>query len=311
MSELVTLFGGGGFLGRYVAQELLRMGARVRIADRDPRDTYYLKPLAGLGQAQAVAADVTKADRARRAAIGSDVVINLVGILAGRFEAVHVEGARNAAAAAAAAGARSFVQISAIGADPAAASAYALSKGLGEIAAREAFPGATIIRPSILFGPEDGFVNRFAAMIARTPVMPVIRGGARFQPAWVVDVARAVARAALDPLSHGGKTYELGGPQVMTMGEINRWTAQAIARDVTFVDVPDAIAGAMARFGGWLPGAPMTNDQWLMLQRDNVVAPGAEGFAAFGIEPTPLAAVAPAWLVRYRREGRFSLRSPA
>ena len=311
MDELVTLFGGGGFLGRYVAQELLRRGARVRVAARDPSGAYSLKPLGGLGQTQFVAADVTDAASARRAAVGSSAVINLVGILKGRFEAVQVEGARNAAAAAAAAGARAFVQISAIGADPDAASAYARSKGRGEAAARAAFAGATIIRPSIVFGPEDGFVNRFARLLALAPVVPVVRGSARFQPVWVVDVARAVAAAALDPARHGGKTYELGGPQTLLMGELNRWIAQAIGRAPALPHVPDAIAGMMAKLGGWLPGAPITWDQWLMLQQDNVVAPGAEGFAAFGIVPTPLAAVAPGWLVRYRRNGRFSLDAPA
>ena len=179
--------------------------------------------------------------------------------------------------------------------------------GRGEAWARSAFPAAAIVRPSVLFGPEDQFVNRFARLIALAPVMPVIRGSARFQPVWVADVARAVASAALDAPSHAGRTYELGGPQAMTMAELNRWIASAIGRRDRFLDVPDAVAGALARYGGWLPGAPMTWDQWLLLQHYNVVSPGAEGFAAFGIDPRPLAAVAPAYLVRYRRQGRFSL----
>jgi uncharacterized protein YbjT (DUF2867 family) len=311
MDELVTLFGGGGFLGRYVAQELMRRAARVRVAQRDLTHTFVLKPLAALGQLQTVPASITKPQTAIRAAQGSDAVINLVGVLQGNFHALHVDGARNAAAAAKQAGAKSFVHISAIGADPKAESAYARTKGLGEQAVREVFPDATILRPSIIFGPEDGFVNRFAGLLAKVPVMPVIRGGARFQPAWVVDVARAVADAALDPEKHGGKTYELGGPQVLSMAELNRWIAQAIGRTPRLLPVPDVIAGGMARFGGWLPGAPITWDQWLMLQKDNVAAAGADGFSAFGIEPTPLAAVAPQWLVRYRREGRFSLNVPA
>jgi NADH dehydrogenase len=307
MDDLVTVFGGGGFLGRYVAQELLRMGARVRIAERDPTDAYFLKPLAGLGQTQFVAANLTKPESVRRAVQGSTAVLNLVGILKGKFQDVHVVGARTVAEAAAGAGARAFVQISAIGADPAAESAYAKSKGEGEAAVRAAFPGATIIRPSILFGPEDNFVNRFAQMIALAPVLPVVRGEARFQPVWVADVARAVAKAALDPAAYGSKTFELGGPQTLSMAELNAWIADAIGRKTTLAQVPDAIAGAMARFGGWLPGAPITWDQWLMLQRDNVVAPGAAGFDAFDIDPAPLAAVAPRWLVRYRKHGRFSL----
>lgn len=306
MDELVTLFGGGGFLGRYVAQELLRRGARVRIAERDPTDSYYLKPLAALGQAQSVAADITKPDTVARAVQGASAVVNLVGILKGRFDAVHVDGARNVAAAAAAAGVERLVQISAIGADPAAASAYGRSKGQGEQAVRAAFPAATILRPSILFGPEDGFVNKFAGMISKAPVLPVVRPSVRFQPAWVVDVARAVAQAALSS-DGAGQTYELGGPQNLSMLELNRWIAQAIGRTPHLIELPDAVAQGMARFGGWLPGAPITWDQWLMLQKDNVVAPSAKGFADLGIEPAPLAAVASQWLVRYRRQGRFSL----
>jgi NADH dehydrogenase len=311
MEELVTVFGGGGFLGRYVAQELLRLGARVRVAERDPSDAYFLKPLGGLGQTQFVAADIGKPASVARAVQGSTAVINLVGILKGKFDAVHVDGARTVAKAAAAAGAKAFVQISAIGADAAADSAYARSKGEGEAAVRAAFPAATIIRPSILFGPEDGFVNRFASMIARTPVLPVMRGAARFQPAWVVDVARAIAKAALDPAAYGGRIYELGGPQVLTMAELNRWIAGAIGHEPSFVELPDGVAAGMARLGGWLPGAPITWDQWLMLQQDNVASPGAVGFDAFGIDPAPLAAIAPKWLVRYRKHGRFSLSASA
>ena len=311
MDRLVTLFGGGGFLGRYVAQELLRAGARVRIAERDPGDAWFVKPLGGLGQTQFVAADVTRPGSVVAAVAGAHAVVNLVGILKGDFTGVHARGAANVAKAAADAGAGALVQISAIGADPQAESAYGRSKGEGEIAVRDAFPGVTIIRPSLIFGPEDSFVNRFAAM-ARFPVLPVIRPTLRLQPAFVNDVARAVAAAALDPAGHGGRLYELGGPQVMTMRELNAWIAHEIERDPAIVPVPDIVAGMIAKLGGWLPGAPITWDQWLMLARDNVVAAGAEGFAAFGIAPAPLAAVAPGWLVRYRRHGRFTrTRTPA
>jgi NADH dehydrogenase len=305
MDELVVLFGGGGFLGRYVAQELLRSGARVRIAERDPLDAFFLKPLAALGQAQSIRADITKPETLAAAVHGATAVVNLVGLLKGKFQAVHVDGAANVAKAAAAAGVQRLVQISAIGADPAAESAYARTKGQGEQAVRAAFPGATIIRPSILFGPEDGFVNKFAGLISKAPVLPVIRPGTRFQPAWVVDVARAVGKAALSP-GLAGKTFELGGPQVLSMLDLHQWIAEAIAHKPRFVPVPDPVAAAMARFG-FLPGAPITWDQWLMLQHDNVVANDAKGFRDFGIAPTPLAAVAPSWLVRYRRHGRFSL----
>jgi uncharacterized protein YbjT (DUF2867 family) len=311
MTALVTLFGGGGFLGRYVAQEVMKTGARVRIAERDPSDAYFLKPLGGLGQTQFVPATITDPGLARRAVEGADAVINLVGVLAGDFQKLHVDGARTAAAAAKAAGAKAFVQISAIGADPGSASAYGRSKAQGEVAVADAFPGATIVRPSIIVGPEDGFLNKFAKMAAALPVLPVIRGPMRFQPAWVGDVAQAVAAAALHPELHAGRTYELGGPRAISMAELNAWIAETVGAKPLQLPVPDAIAAAMAKFGGWLPGAPITADQWAMLQTDNVPAPGSTGFDAFGIEPKPIEAVAPSWLVRYRRAGRFSLNAPA
>ena len=308
MSRLVTLFGGGGFLGRYVAQELLRAGARVRVAERDPSNAWFLKPLGGLGQTQFVSASVTKPATLDQAVEGADAVINLVGILKGDFDAIHREGAANVAGAAHAAGADALVHVSAIGADPESPSAYGRSKGEGEAAVRGAFPGATIIRPSVVFGQEDGFLNRFAAMQA-APFVPVLRAGVKFQPVWVADVARAIAAAAMDPAKHAGKTYELGGPEVLTMAELNAWLANAIGRSPTFVPVPDAIGGVLATVAGMLPGAPITRDQWLMLQRDNVVSPGAKGLEAFGIVPTPMEAVAPAWLVQYRPHGRFASRA--
>lgn len=311
MDELVTIFGGGGFLGRYVTQELLRRGARVRVAQRDVSDVMALKPLAGLGQLQLVPANVTKPATVQRAVAGATAVINLVGVLKGAFEAVHVEGARTVAEAAKTAGVRSLVHLSAIGADSRAASRYGRSKGDGEAAVRQAFEAATIIRPSIVFGPEDDFVNRFAGMIVKAPVLPVVREGVRFQPVWVTDVARAIAEAALNPKAHAAQTYELGGPQVLTMGELMHWIGDAVGRKPRLLPLPDAIGAGLARFTGWLPGAPITSDQWLMLQKDNVAAGDAAGFAAFGIEPTPLAAVAPTWLVRYRRQGRFSLTASA
>ena len=311
MDELVVLFGGGGFLGRYVAQELLRSGARVRIAERDPLDAFFLKPLAALGQAQSVRADITRPESVERAVAGADVVINLVGVLKGRFQDLHVTGAANVAKAAAAAGAKRLVHISAIGADPAAQSAYARTKGEGEAAVRAAFPGAAIVRPSIIFGPEDDFVNKFAGLISLAShlpiakVLPVIRPNTLFQPVWVVDVARAVAKAALTQVGEG-KTFELGGPKPMSMLDLHKWIADAIGHHPTFLQVPDVAAAAMARIG-FLPGTPLTWDQWLMLQRDNIVGKGAKTFADLGIEPAPLAAVAPKWLVRYRTHGRFSL----
>jgi uncharacterized protein YbjT (DUF2867 family) len=304
--QLVTVFGGSGFVGRYVVQALLKNGARVRIAARDPRDGYYLRAQGGLGQTQFVAADIRKPASVARALTGADAVVNLVGILKGDFNAFHVEGARNVAEAAASANLKALVQISAIGADPASASAYGKSKGQGEDAVRAAFPAATILRPSIVFGREDSFVNRFADLITKLPVVPIIRGAAKFQPVYVGDVAKAVVAALADPRAHGGKTYELGGPEVISMGGLNRWIAAATGRKRAFIDLPDAVAGAMATATGWLPGAPMTKDQWLMLQSDNIVAADAKGLSAFGIVPTPLESVADGWLVRYRPHGRFA-----
>ena len=313
MAGLVTIFGGGGFLGRYVVQELLKGGVRVRVAGRDPKNAWFLKTQGGLGQTQFVSADITRPDSVARAVQGSTAVVNLVGLLAGAFDAVHVAGARTIAQAAHAAGADAVVQVSAIGADPAAASHYARTKGEGEAAVRAAFPNATILRPSILFGPEDQFVNKFAQMARILPVLPIIRGPVLFQPAFVADAARAIARAALDPLTYGGRTFELGGPERISMEALNRWIAAEIGRSPAIVTIPDAAVALMAKVGRFVPGAPITPDQLLLLQSDNVVSPGAEGFAAFGIDPVPLAAVAPGWLVRYRRHGRFAAvgRTPA
>ena len=310
-NKLVTLFGGGGFLGRYVAQELLEAGVRIRIAERNLSNAMHIRPLGGLGQVQMVAADVTKPATLARAVEGADGVINLVGILKGAFYKVHVEGAGNIARAAAAAGAGALVHISAIGADPGSRSEYGRTKGQGEEAVKAAFPGATIIRPSILFGSEDQFTNRFAQLIRNAPIVPIIGGGTRFQPVYVTDVGKVIARAIRDSDKFGGKTYELGGPEVMTMAEINHWIARTINRKRQFVTVPDAAAGLLASFTGWMPGAPITSDQWKMLQSDNVASPGAKGFSAYGIDPTPMAAVAPGWLVQYRKHGRFGSRASA
>jgi len=303
--RLVTLFGGGGFIGRYVAQSLLAAGARVRIAQREPRHAYFIRPLGGLGQVQFVRADVTDADSAAAAVAGADAVVNLVGTLKGRFEAIHVDGARNVAAAAAAAGADALVQVSAIGADGDSDSAYARTKGAGEAAVRAAFPGATIIRPSIAFGPEDEFVNRFARLARLAPVVPVVRGGWKIQPVHCADLGRAIAAAAMAPEAHSGQVYELGGPQVMTMREVESWIARAIGHGgKPVIEIPDAIARLGARLTGWLPFAPLSWEQWLMMAKDNVAA--GPGFESFGFRPAPLAAVADEWLTIYRRRGRFA-----
>ena len=308
-NQLITVFGGSGFLGRYVVQALLKSGARVRIAARDPRGGLFLKTQGGLGQTQFVSADIRKPDSVARALDGSDGVINLVGILKGDFQACHVDGARTVAEAAANAGVKTLVQVSAIGADPSSPSAYGKSKGDGEAAVRTAFPAATILRPSIVFGREDQFVNRFAGLIRMLPVVPIIRGDAKFQPVYVGDVAKAIVAALGDVTKYGGKSYELGGPEVISMGGLNRWIAKATGRRRAFIAMPDIVAGTMASAVGWLPGAPMTKDQWLMLQSDNVVAADAKGLGAFGIVPTPLESVADGWLVRYKRHGRFAAKA--
>jgi NADH dehydrogenase len=307
--RLVTLFGGGGFVGRYVAQALFKAGARVRIAEREPKRAFFLKPLCGLGQIQFVRADVADRGQVAAAVEGADAVVNLVGILKGNFHKVHVEGARNVAEAAAAAGVPALVHVSAIGADPDAASAYGRSKGEGEAAVRAAFPSATIVRPSIAFGLEDDFINRFARMAELLPFLPVIRGSWRVQPVYATDLGKAIALAALDPGNHAGQTYELGGPQIVSLRELNQWICGEIGRDRALVGIPDPIAGLLARLTGWLPGAPISYDQWLMLQQDNVAS--GPSFEAFAIRPTPLAAIAEGWLTLYRRHGRFARPSPS
>ncbi|PSJ43300.1 complex I NDUFA9 subunit family protein [Allosphingosinicella deserti] len=310
MDRVVTLFGGGGFLGRYVAQSLFGLGARVRVVERDPRKAYFLKPLGPVGQIQFASCDIRDAARVRAAVEGSDAVVNLVGTLKGDFEGIHVDGARNVAEAAQAAGADALVHISALGVDVKSESAYGRSKAEGEQAVRAAFPSATIMRPSILFGREDNFVNRFAALARLAPALPVIRGKARFQPVYAAEVARAIAAAACDPTTHAGKDYELGGPQVLTMREIMEFVCKSTGHNRSLIDVPDAAASGLARLTGWLPGAPLTWDQWLMLQKDNVVSEGAPGLEAFGLPKTPIAAVAEGWLLAYRRHGRFAAKSP-
>jgi uncharacterized protein YbjT (DUF2867 family) len=299
---LVTLVGGGGFLGRYVAQELLRRGARLRIVQRRPRDAWFLKSQGGLGQTQFVAADVTLTETIARAVEGSDAVVNLVGTFkAGDFHSIHVKGAQTVAQAAHRAGASAIVHVSALGADSDSPSGYGKSKAAGEKLVLQAASHATILRPSTLFGREDQFVNRFAAMIGGWPVVPVLAGATKFQPLWVADAAEALANALANPRKHGGNTYALGGPDIVSLAELNRWIAREIGREPAFMELPDALSGLVAM----LPGGPLTSDQWRMLKVDNVVPTGAEGIAALGVVPTPLASVVPAWLVRFRKHGRF------
>jgi uncharacterized protein YbjT (DUF2867 family) len=306
MTRVVTVFGGDGFVGRYVVQALLKSGARVRIASRHTKHGWFLKSQANLGQIAYVGADITRPETLGVALAGADAAINLVGILKGNFERVQRDGARNAAEAAQAAGVHTFIQMSAIGADPASASRYGRTKGEGEAAVFVAFPTATILRPSLIFGQEDGFTNRFAGLIRAFPVVPLIGGATRFQPVYVGDVAKAVAAIIANPAASAGQVLELGGPEIMSMEAINRWIAAHIGAHRRFIPVPAVAAAAMARLTGWAPGAPITWDQWLMLQSDNVVA-DRDGLAALGIAPTPLDAVADEWLIIYRKHGRFGV----
>ncbi|MEO6580360.1 MAG: NAD(P)H-binding protein [Sphingomicrobium sp.] len=304
----VTVFGGGGFVGRYVCEILLRSGVRVRLAQRNPRQAYFLQPLGGVSQLDFLRVDVSDPAAVGTAVDGADAVINLVAIMGGRMDAVNAKGAGNVAAAAAAAGVSALVHVSAIGAGPDAASRYAQSKGRGEAAVRAAFPAATIIRPSLVFGREDQLTNRFAGLLSMLPLYPVVAPRTRFQPVYVRDLAKAIAAAAIDPARHSGKIYEIGGPEIMTMRQLTQQIANAAAQRTELVDMPDFAASLMSRFG-FLPGAPLTRDQWIALQSDNVVGANALGLPAFGIQPATLAAVAPEWLGRFREGGRFATRS--
>ena len=299
--KLVTIFGGSGFLGRYVAQALLNEGARIRVACRNVGGANHIKPLGNVGQVQLMAADVRKPDSVARAVMDADAVINLVGSFDNMDAVQNVGAGIVAQAAAAAAGVKALVHVSAIGADAHSEAQYGQSKAGGEAAVRAAFPSAVILRPSIVFGREDQFINRFAGMIRSLPVIPVIGADTKFQPVFVGDVAKAVAKAVAH---QDGSTLELGGPEIFSMMELNRWIAKAIGRDPIFVEVPDIAAKLLAKGTGWLPGAPITEDQYKMLGNDNIVT-GTDGLAAYGIVPTPLDTIGADWLNIYRRHGRF------
>jgi len=298
--KLITVFGGGGFLGRYVAQTLLGQGARLRIAGRNANSANHIKPLGNLGQVQLMAADIRKPASVQRALVDADAVVNLVGSFA-NMDAVQNIGAGIVAQAAADAGVGALVHISAIGADAHSDAQYGQSKAGGEAAVHAAFPKAVILRPSIVFGREDQFINRFAGLIRMLPVVPVIGAATKFQPVFAGDVAKAVAAALLH---QDGRVLELGGPEIFSMMELNRWIAKAIGRDPLFIEVPDMAAKMLAKGTGWMPGAPITDDQFKMLGRDNVVT-GTDGLAAYGIVPTPLDVIADDWLNIYRKHGRF------
>lgn len=304
--KVATVFGGSGFIGRYVVQRLARRDWIVRVAVRDPAGARFLQTQGRVAQIVPLAANIAEDAAVERAVAGANLVVNLVGILherrRGDFQRIHVEGAGRVARLAAAAGVERLVHVSAIGADPASPSAYGRTKGEGEQAVRAAFPEATILRPSIVFGPEDRFFNRFAALARLLPVMPVICGGTRFQPVYVGDVADAVVAAA-EREEAKGRTYELGGPRVLTFRELLRFVLDATGRRRPLVDVPLGLARLQARLGEWLPNPPLTTDQLLMLQRDTVVAEGALGLHDLGIAPKAIEAVVPGYLARFRPGG--------
>jgi NADH dehydrogenase len=305
-NKLVTIFGGSGFVGRYVVQALCAAGARVRVAVRDTRGAVHVKPLGNLGQVSLCACDVTKPGTVANALAGADMAVNLVGAF-DNMDAIQRQGAANVAQAAAQANLSALVHMSAIGADANGQAIYARSKGAGEAAVRAAFPNATILRPSTIFGREDQFINRFAGLIRMLPVVPVIGGETKFQPVFVGDVAKAVAAALQRP---GGETLELGGPEVLSMMQLNQWIAKATGREKLFLPVPDFAAKALAVGTGWLPGAPITADQFKMLANDNIVG-GTNGLEVLGILPTPIDAVAHDWLTLYRKHGRFGATAAA
>ena len=317
--KLAVVFGGSGFVGRNIVRELAKLGWRVRVAVRRPHHAQFLKPMGAVGQIQLVQANLRHAPSVAAAVKGADAVVNCVGILfqdgAQRFSAVQAAGAATLARLAADAGADRFLHISAIGADADSDSLYARTKGEAERAVREAFPSAVILRPSIIFGPEDQFFNRFAEMALVSPALPLIGGGkTRFQPVYVDDVADA-ACAALDAPDAAGRIFELGGPGVYSFRELMELLLDEIGRRRLLVPVPFGIAplvGLAGEVAGALPfvAPPITRDQIKLLKSDNVVGAGdGEGLgtiADFGIEPRTVEAILPTYMVRFRRYGQFA-----
>jgi NADH dehydrogenase len=310
MARTATVFGGSGFIGRYVVKGLAEAGWVVRVAVRHPAAALFLKPMGDVGQITPVAANLRDDASVAAAVAGVDSVFNLVGILyqrrRQRFAAVHGEGAGRVAAAAAQAGVGRLVHVSAIGADPKSRAAYGRSKAAGEQAVLARFPTATIIRPSIVFGPEDDFFNRFARLAQLLPALPLIGGGkTRFQPVYVGDVAAAMVAANELPAA-AGKTYELGGPRIYTFKELLELLLQQIQRDRLLLPVPWSVARLQAAFLELAPVPPLTRDQVTLLEVDNVVAPNAAGLAALGITPTAAEIILPTYLDRFRPHGYYS-----
>lgn len=312
--SIVTVFGGSGFIGRYIVGKLAKRGWRVRVAVRRPNEAIQLRTAGHVGQVVPVQANIRDDASTARAMEGADAVINLVGILypTGRqkFETVQLEGAERIARLAAERGIKRFVQLSAIGADADSEIAYAQTKGAAEAAVLKHIPTATILRPSVVFGQEDGFFNRFASLASLLPAIPVFKPDARFQPVYVGDVAEAAVRA-LESGAAQGQTYELGGPEEITMRETVERVCEHTRRRRFLLNVPDGIA----RINAWFFEIPnrlfglepvITRDQLKMLEIPNIVADDAKGFDALGMVPTGMAAVLPTYLYRYRPQGQYS-----
>lgn len=312
---LVTIIGGSGFVGRHLVRALARRGYRIRPAVRRPDLAGHLQPLGTVGQIMPVQANIRYPQSVAAACEGADVVINLVGVLynagAQTFDALHAFGAETCARAAKQAGARAYIQMSAIGADKDSTSEYARTKAAGEARASKQFPGAVIVRPSVVFGPEDDLFNRFAAMARFSPALPLIGGGeTRFQPVFVGDVAEAMARLVDNAAQHAGKTFELGGPQAMSLKDILEFTLKTTARNRVLVPLPFPVAKMLASVLGKLPKPLLTMDQVELLKRDNLVSSeaAAEGrtLEGLGITPEGIEAIVPSYLFRYRRAGQFT-----
>jgi uncharacterized protein YbjT (DUF2867 family) len=311
--RLVTIYGGSGFVGRHLVRALAKRGWRIRVAVRRPDLAGHLQPLGVVGQIQPVQANLRYPDSVARAAEGSTAIVNLVGILfqsgAQRFDAVQAQGADAVAKAAKAEGAR-LVQMSAIGADRDSESDYGRTKALGELAALSEKPDAVIVRPSIVFGPEDDFFNRFASLARMSPFLPLVGGGeTKFQPVFVGDVADAIAKA-VDGQAKGGATYELGGPEVMSFRELMELTLEQIGRKRLLLPLPFGVARMQAFFFEMMPKPMLTRDQVTMLERDNVVSAEAareqRTLEGLGINPTAMRAILPGYLWRYRKAGQFT-----
>ena len=314
MQDLVTVFGGSGFVGRQVVRALARAGYRVRVAVRRPHLAHDLKLAGDVGQIQIVQANIRNPASVARALEGASAAVNLVGVLyengRQKFMSLHAMGARNIAEAARAAGIARMVQVSSIGASETSASKYARTKAEGEAAVRELLPQATILRPSIIFGPGDSFFNRFASMAVLSPALPLIGGGhTRFQPVFVGDVARAVAKAVSDPAC-AGQTYELGGPAILTFRELMELVLEETQRRRFLLPLPFGPAGLIAKAGDLVAATPvpppLTTDQLTQLKVDNVADPALPGLEALGVRPTPVHAVVGSYLYRYRKGGQFA-----